>query len=109
ILSNELDLFYGADFHQRLPFLTDFDVVVDATYTQILKPDPRAYRIVTSALGLEPAACVFVDDQFKNVCGALSVGMKAIQFDVRRPAESYAEALRLLGLSAQMEDQHGGA
>ncbi|MDG4897628.1 HAD-IA family hydrolase [Mesorhizobium sp. WSM4976] len=104
ILSNELDLFYGADFRQRLPFLADFDVIVDGTYTQILKPDSRAYRTVTSALGLEPAACVFVDDQLKNVRGALSVGMKAIQFDVRRPAESYSEALRLLGLSAKTED-----
>ncbi|RWA61153.1 HAD-IA family hydrolase [Mesorhizobium sp.] len=109
ILSNELDLFYGADFRERLPFLADFDVVIDATYTQVLKPDPRAYLIVTSALGLEPAACVFVDDQFRNVRGALSVGMNAIQFDVRRPAESYSEALRLLGLGAQTEDQHGGA
>ncbi|MBL4891813.1 MAG: HAD family phosphatase, partial [Rhizobiaceae bacterium] len=44
ILSNELDLFYGADFRQRLPFLKDFDVIHDATYTKILKPDPRAYQ-----------------------------------------------------------------
>ena len=42
ILSNELDLFYGADFREKLPFLKDFEVIVDATYTGILKPDcPR--------------------------------------------------------------------
>ncbi|TGS08609.1 HAD family hydrolase, partial [Mesorhizobium sp. M1C.F.Ca.ET.187.01.1.1] len=42
ILSNELDLFYGAGFRRRLPLLGLFDVIVDATYTGILKPDPRA-------------------------------------------------------------------
>jgi len=42
ILSNELDLFYGADFREKLPFLKDFEVIVDATYTGILKPDARA-------------------------------------------------------------------
>jgi putative hydrolase of the HAD superfamily len=109
ILSNELDLFYGADFRERLPFLADFEVIVDATYTKILKPDPRAYRIVTDELGLEPAACIFVDDQIKNVRGAQAAGMNAIQFDVRQPAKSYAEALGLLGLNAQAEEQDGGA
>ena len=48
VLSNELDLFYGADFRQRLPLLDLFDVIVDATYTGILKPDPRAYAAVAA-------------------------------------------------------------
>jgi putative hydrolase of the HAD superfamily len=48
ILSNELDLFYGAGFRDRLPFLKDFDVIVDATYTGILKPDSRAYAAVVA-------------------------------------------------------------
>ena len=52
ILSNELDLFYGAGFRAKLPFLEDFDLIVDATYTKILKPDPRAYAFVTDGLGL---------------------------------------------------------
>ena len=34
ILSNELDLFYGADFREKLPFLADFDVIVDAMFKQ---------------------------------------------------------------------------
>ena len=52
ILSNELDLFYGAGFRAKLPLLDDFDVIIDATYTDILKPDPRAYRLCLDALGL---------------------------------------------------------
>ncbi|MER8623588.1 HAD-IA family hydrolase [Mesorhizobium sp. M1143] len=93
ILSNELDLFYGAGFRQRLPLLELFDTIVDATYTRILKPDPRAYALVAEALGLPARACVFVDDQQRNVDGGRAVGMRTVHFDVARPALSYAEAL----------------
>jgi putative hydrolase of the HAD superfamily len=98
VLSNELDLFYGADFRARLPLLALFDVIVDATHTDVLKPDPRAYELCLAHLGLPAAACVFVDDQPCNVAGARRMGMQAVQFDVARPAVSYRQALALLGL-----------
>lgn len=98
ILSNELDLFYGADFRRRLPLLRLFDVIVDATYTGILKPDPRAYAAVTEALGLPAGACVFVDDQQRNADGGVRAGMQVVHFDVLRPADSFATARGLLGL-----------
>ena len=100
ILSNELDLFYGADFRRRLPMLGLFDVVIDATHTGILKPDPRAYALCTEALGLPASACVFVDDQKRNVDGGRRAGMRVVHFDVMQPQASYDEALRLLGLPA---------
>lgn len=99
ILSNELDLFYGADFRTRLPLLDLFETIVDATYTKILKHDPRAYQVVAHALGLPMDACVFVDDQKRNVDGALAAGMPTVHFDVTKPAKSYAEALGRFGLS----------
>ena len=98
ILSNELDLFYGADFREKLPFLKDFEVIVDATYTGILKPDARAYELVLQELGLPAADCVFVDDQLRNIKGAEALGLPAVHFDVMAPSQSYAEALRLLDL-----------
>ncbi len=98
ILSNELDLFYGADFRSRLPLLQLFDVTVDATYTGILKPDPRAYAAVTEALGLPAHDCVFVDDQKRNADGGVKAGMQVVHFDVLRPAASFAQAQALLGL-----------
>ena len=100
ILSNELDLFYGADFRNRLPFLVDFELIVDATYTGILKPDPRAYGFITDGLGIAATECVFVDDQMKNIRGAAAVGMQTVAFDVTRPAESYDQALELLKAKA---------
>ena len=96
ILSNELDLFYGPEMRSRLPFLKKFDLVADATYTKILKPDPRAYLDCARKLGVEPQRCVFVDDQKRNVKGAEAVGMHAVYFDVRRPGESIKQTLSLL-------------
>jgi len=98
ILSNELDLFYGAGFRNNLPLLGLFDVIVDATYTQILKPDPRAYALCTEALGLPAAACVFVDDQKRNADGGIRAGMQVVHFDVQHPGESFGRALDLLGV-----------
>lgn len=100
ILSNELDLFYGSDFRDRISVLAHFDLIVDATYTEILKPDPRAYHFVTDALGLSASECVFVDDQMKNIRGGEVAGMQCVWFDVMNPTNSYNQALALLGLPA---------
>jgi putative hydrolase of the HAD superfamily len=98
ILSNELDLFYGAALRQRMRALRDVEVIVDATYTGILKPDPRAYALCTQQLALAPGECLFVDDQPRNVEGARDFGMVALGFDVTRPAASCDAARRLLRL-----------
>jgi len=99
ILSNELDLFYGEDFRRRLPLLGHFDAIVDATHTGILKPDPRAYMAVCDTLSLDPAECIFVDDQEHNIEGAIACGLKAVWFDVQHPLASYHRALQAFGLA----------
>ena len=98
ILSNELELFYGADTMARLDILKLMDGLVDATHTKILKPDPRAYALGCAALGLPPERIVFVDDQQRNVDGAKAAGLIAIRFDVVDPARSFAEAADALDL-----------
>ncbi|HYW76502.1 MAG TPA: HAD-IA family hydrolase [Gammaproteobacteria bacterium] len=99
ILSNELDLFYGADFRERMPILPFFDTIVDATYTGVLKPDPRAYALVLEAVGEAPGDCVFVDDQQRNIDGAVAVGLRTVRFDVGQPGASFREALGHFRLS----------
>ncbi|OYU10562.1 MAG: HAD family hydrolase [Comamonadaceae bacterium PBBC1] len=96
ILSNELDLFYGADFRERLPLLQQFDVIVDATYTQILKPDPRAYQACLQALGVRAEHAVFVDDQPRNIDGALRCGLRVVQLDVQQPEKGFEWAVHTL-------------
>jgi putative hydrolase of the HAD superfamily len=99
ILSNELDLFYGRALRERLDCLRGFHAIVDATYTGVLKPDPRAYRLCLDALGLPAQDCVFVDDQPRNVDGARAAGMTAVLFDVRAPRVACGDAARALGLA----------
>ena len=98
ILSNELDLFYGQGFSKKLPLLKPFNVISDATYTKILKPDSRAYTSCIEELGLAADDCVFVDDQMRNIQGAIEVGMATVHFDVSDPSKSFVKARTLLGI-----------
>ena len=99
ILSNELDLFYGPDFRHKLSFLPQIDLIHDATYTKTLKPDPSAYHNLVHELGIPASDCVFVDDQRRNIDGAIKAGMQTVHFDVMNPLRSYQEAEQLLGLT----------
>jgi hypothetical protein len=101
ILSSELDGFNGAGFRQRLPLLTLLDVIFDATYTEVLKPDPRAYPSCQQQLGVQAQDCVFMDDQPRNVAGSDRAGWQPIALDVRRPDEGFARALQALAVGVR--------
>ena len=83
ILSNELELFWGADFLARMDIVQDMHVVVDATHTKILKPDARAYALACEGLGVSAERILFVDDQFRNIAGAHRAGLQTQFFELR--------------------------
>jgi putative hydrolase of the HAD superfamily len=91
ILSNELDMFYGKELRSTLQVLQNFDTIVDATYTGILKPDARAYALALDAMRLNKSECLFIDDQKRNIDGALAVGLACVHFDVMNPDASCLE------------------
>jgi putative hydrolase of the HAD superfamily len=91
ILSNELDMFYGKELRSKLQILKHFDTIVDATYTGILKPDARAYQFAMDAIGLSASECLFIDDQQRNIDGAIAVGLACVHFDVMNPGASCLE------------------
>jgi putative hydrolase of the HAD superfamily len=96
MLSNELELFYGKEFLSRMAVLKEFDAIVDATHTGILKPDPRAYAMAIEAMGLATPQILFVDDQFRNIAGAVKAGLQTQHFDLRDvPGQIAALAARL--------------
>lgn len=99
ILSNELELFWGRPFMDRLDVLKEIDVLIDGTHTQYLKPDPRAYRGALDLLQADASSIVFVDDQARNVAGAAAVGMDAVLFDLRHPDECFAGVRRRMGVA----------
>jgi putative hydrolase of the HAD superfamily len=55
-----------------------FDAVVISGEVGLHKPQPEIFRLGAERLGVEPEACVFVDDLRENVAGAEAVGMTAI-------------------------------
>lgn len=57
-----------------------FDAVVLSHETGIIKPDLRAYTIAAGRLEVPEEACMFVDDQERNVTGAKEAGMQAFQY-----------------------------
>lgn len=83
ILSNELELFYGQSFLDRLDIMADIAVVIDGSHSKILKPDAEAYRAAVGAMQLPAAQLLFVDDQFRNVVGAQAQGLQTQYFDLR--------------------------
>jgi putative hydrolase of the HAD superfamily len=60
-----------------------FDVVVDSSAEGVRKPDPAFYAIALrrlAALGIEPDACLMVDDVAENCAAAAGAGMRAVRF-----------------------------
>lgn len=98
IVSNELELFWGRPFMERLDLLREIDVLVDATHSGVLKPDPRAYRTALGALGVAAQRALFVDDQSRNVEGARAAGLDAVFFDIADAEGSFARVRARLGI-----------
>lgn len=63
--------------------------------TRVRKPDPAAYQHACRTLGVEPSACLFVDDRESNCAAAREQGMDAVRF---MDAGSLREALVQRGL-----------
>jgi len=99
VLSNEFELFTGKGMAERIDVLRDMDAFVDATHTKILKPDPRAYGLAVEALKCPPREVLFVDDQFRNVAGAVRAGLQAQFFDLRDVAGNIAAIAARLKLN----------
>jgi putative hydrolase of the HAD superfamily len=64
-----------------LPVDELFEVVVDSAFVGMRKPEPGIYRLTLDRLGLEPQACVFVDDLEVNCAAARELGIAAVRFE----------------------------
>jgi 2-haloacid dehalogenase len=69
-----------AETRARFPFLAAFRDVVVSGHEGLLKPDPAIYRLCLTRNRLDPAACVFIDENPANVAGAAAIGIDAIRF-----------------------------
>ena len=99
VLTNDLRAFTGPTWASRMAFFDLIDPLLDCSTTNILKPDPRAYRWAIESLGGPVADILFVDDQPINVQGAVAAGLETIAFDVTAAAASWSAIRRRLELT----------
>lgn len=59
-----------------------FDVVIDSAVVGIRKPEAGIFLTAAARLGLNPNACLFIDDKPENVRGAERLGMRGICFNL---------------------------
>ena len=56
-----------------------FDHIIESAKIGLRKPDPRIYRMMTEALGVNPEHCVYLDDLGINLKPAREMGMTTIK------------------------------
>ena len=59
--------------------MTLFDHVIESAKIGLRKPDPRIYRMMVEALGVDPNNCVYLDDLGVNLKPAREMGMTTIK------------------------------
>jgi putative hydrolase of the HAD superfamily len=97
-LTNDMTAFHGSEWVARQRHLKLFDVIVDASLTGVMKPDPRAFRDGAEALGLPAEQIVFLDDMPWNAEGARQAGMTAVRVPWDDPVPAIDTARELLRL-----------
>lgn len=71
-----------------------FDHVIESSRAGVRKPDPLIYRMMCDALGVEPPACVYLDDLGINCKPAAAMGMHTIKvLGARQALEDLGAAL----------------
>ena len=101
LLTNELELFHGPEVYDSFEILGSFDAIVDATHTGILKPEPQAYQLAVESLDASFESVVFVDDQQKNIDGAIDCGIEAIRLDITEPEIGFDQIYQALGVTLE--------
>jgi putative hydrolase of the HAD superfamily len=74
-----------------------FDHVIEPAKVGLRKPDPRIYRMMVEALGVDPKRCVYLDDLGANLKPARDMGMTTIK--VVNAPQAIAELEAATGIS----------
>ena len=73
-----------------------FDHVIESAKIGLRKPDPKIYRMMLEALGVDPKHCVYLDDLGVNLKPARDMGMTTIK--VLNAPQAIAELEAATGL-----------
>jgi putative hydrolase of the HAD superfamily len=89
---------WGTRLYPRARLDPIFDVLVISGEVGLRKPEAGIYELVSKKLGVEPAACIFVDDHPGHLAPALELGMTTVLH--RSAPQTVMEVSELLGLPA---------
>jgi len=73
-----------------------FAHVIESSKAGVRKPDPRIYEMMCETLGVEPGACIYLDDLGINCKPAAALGMHAIK--VTSGEQALADLSAVLGM-----------
>jgi putative hydrolase of the HAD superfamily len=79
--------------------MAQFDVMIESAKVGLRKPDPAIYRMACERLGVEPGACVYLDDLGINCKPAAQLGMRAIK--VVNEAQALRDLAEAMGLELE--------
>jgi putative hydrolase of the HAD superfamily len=88
---------WSVDHYDRGLLAELFEEVVISAEVGMHKPQPEIYLLAAERMGVEPGACVFVDDLRENCEGAEAVGMTAVRH--RTSEETRKRLAELTGVS----------
>jgi 2-haloacid dehalogenase len=65
---------------ERYAFLTWFETILVSGEHGLIKPDARIFELLLARIGRAANACIYIDDNPKNVAAAAALGFDAIHF-----------------------------
>src|SRR3984957_9539045 len=69
-----------------------FDYIIESARIGLRKPDPKIYRMMVDALGVDPRRCIYLDDLGINLKPAREMGMTTIKVVSARQAIAELES-----------------
>ena len=81
----------GRSFYAR-DIMALFDHVIESSKVGIRKPNPLIYQMMCETLGVQPSACVYLDDLGGNLKPARAMGMTTIKVETGPQAIAELEA-----------------
>jgi 2-haloacid dehalogenase len=81
---------------KKFEFLHWFDGIVVSGVEKSRKPFPEFYQIMFNRYQINPTQAIFIDDNPKNVAGALQVGLPTIHFQDAIQARKELSKLQLV-------------
>lgn len=76
-----------------------FDHIIESSKAGVRKPEPRIYEMMCKALGVAPAACIFLDDLGVNLKPARAMGMTTIKVPFGDVGPAIEELYKFLKIS----------